>query len=196
MSTESTNASARTRVIRSLKPVAGLVLVGALCAGCDTYQAPSLEVTSVEAAERTDEGVSMVFVLAARNGNNEPLPLRDAEYTLDIEGERVFSGTRSAEATLRQSGVQEIRLPAVVNLDRDPRLADVVASGQARYRLAGTLRYVTPGQIAEILFDTGVRVPSVEFASEGRLDISAARTLKPGVAIPLPDTAPPAEPPQ
>lgn len=133
----------------------------------------------------------MVFDVAAQNDNDEALPLREVEYQLDINGQRAFAGTRSAEATLRRNGVQTIRLPAVVNLGR---AGDV--SSSARYRLSGTLKYVSPGQIAEILFDTGVRIPSVSFMGEGDVDLSTARALQAAPTasfVPLPDTAPPPE---
>lgn len=184
-----------TRVSCALARSAALA-IALLLGGCNVYSSPRLEVIGVTPAERTPDGVSMVFTVDARNDNDEPLPLRDVEYTLDLDGERVFAGTRSAEATLRRNGTQQVRLPAVVRLDDHPNLAGVAAGGRARYRLSGTLRYVTPGQIAEILFDSGVRVPSVDFTSDGELDLSGAKDVKPGVVIPLPDTAPPPEAPQ
>lgn len=134
----------------------------------------------------------MVITLDAQNTNDVPLPLREIEYTLDIDGRRVFAGTRSAEATLRSMGVQSIRLPAVVQLS-----GEQAALGNVRYQLAGTLKYVTPGQVAEVLFDSGVRVPSVDFSGSGDIDLGAATLLSaPGVpqlpqTSPLPDTAPP-----
>ena len=161
----------------------------ALLAGCSGTSAPQLTVTGAQALERTPDGVSVLFNVDARNDNEDPLPLREVEYTLDINGQRAFVGTRSAEATLRSKGTQSLRLPAVVNLARVGEI-----QGPARYRLTGTVRYVAPGQIAEILFDTGVRIPSVAFAGEGEVDLAAARALQPSPNasfVPLPDTAPP-----
>jgi LEA14-like dessication related protein len=160
-----------------------------MLAGCAGTSAPTFNVTAAQALERTPDGVSVVFDVAAQNDNDDPLPLREVEYTLDINGQRAFAGTRSAEATLRRNGSQTIRLPAVVNLARVGEI-----TGPARYRLSGTVKYVTPGQLAEIFFDTGVRIPTASFSGEGEVDLAAAKTLQaaPGASfVPLPDTAPP-----
>lgn len=146
--------------------VALVVVAVAVLSGCTSYRAPVFDVTAVRPAERTGEGVAMVFELDAKNENDVALPLRDVEYSVELDGKTVFKGTRSAEATLRRLGTQQIRLPAVVNLagDHPP------TTGRVPYKISGTVTYVTPGQIAEILFDTGVRVPSVNFSDSGQVD--------------------------
>lgn len=186
----------RTPRITSRPLTSSIVLFGALTllAGCQSIAPPALSVTGAQAGERTPDGVSMIITLDATNSNDVALPLRDVVYTVDIDGQRVFEGTRSPEATLRRSGTQQIKLPAVVNITRsgDSALAS------SRFRVSGTMRYITPGQIAEILFDTGVRVPSVSFSGEGDVNLSAAKAFAPAPGatyVPLPDTAPPPESP-
>lgn len=178
--------------------VAALAGLGFFGAGCESYAPPQLTVTGAQAGERTPDGVSMIFTIDARNDNDVPLPLRDVVYTVDVDGQRVFEGTRSPEATLRRAGTQQIRLPAVVNLTSTPGVAADAMRGASRFRLSGTMRYITPGQLAEVLFDTGVRVPSVSFSGEGEVDLSVAKALSasPNASfVPLPDTAPPPESP-
>jgi hypothetical protein len=148
---------------------AALLVIAALSlTACTSYRAPAFAVAEVRPGERTSEGVAMVFTLDAKNENDVALPLRDVQYTVELDGKKVFTGTRSAEATLRRLGTQQVTLPAVVNLASDsvPR-----TTGRVPYRISGTVTYVTPGQIAEILFDTGVRVPTVGFASSGEVDL-------------------------
>jgi hypothetical protein len=41
------------------------------------------------------------------------------------------------------------------------------------YRLSGTLQYITPGALAELLFDTGVSQPDVSFVQSGTIDLTA-----------------------
>jgi hypothetical protein len=113
----------------------------------------------------------MSFTLDAYNDNEIPLPLRDVTYSVTLDGREVFRGTRSAEATLRRKGVQQLRLPAVIAIEP----GDSPPTGMQEFRLSGTLTYVTPGKIAELLFDTGVRVPSVGFATEGQIDLGSAQ---------------------
>ena len=47
--------------------------------------------------------------------------------------------------------------------------------GVRRYTLTGQVYYVTPGQLAEVLFDAGVRTPSESFSFEGEIDFSKYR---------------------
>ncbi len=136
-------------------------------AGCTTYREPVLSVASARATERTPDGTAVAFTIDAQNTNDEPLPLREVEYRLDIDGRQVFSGTRSAEATLRRRGTQQFQLPA--SIQGQGQDAPV---GPSRYVLSGVLYYITPGQLAETLFDAGVRKPSVSFRFEGEVDLS------------------------
>lgn len=147
-----------------------LAAVAVVGSGCDNPSAPRLEHSTATLTDRTPEGVSMAFTLDAYNDNEIPLPLRDFEYTVSIDGRDVFRGTRSAEATLRRKGVQQLRLPAVIALEPGQE----APSGMQEFRVRGTLTYVTPGKIAELLFDSGVRVPTANFKTEGQIDLGAA----------------------
>ncbi|MCC6675999.1 MAG: LEA type 2 family protein [Phycisphaerales bacterium] len=145
------------------------VLTGVLAGGCSSYEAPNLKVVEARVSERSAEGVVLMFTLDAENPNEEGLPLRSVDYRVLLDGREVFTGTRSAEATLRRYGTQQIRLPAVVAMTDPGAVAPA-----ANYRIEGTLSYITPGEIAEILFDAGVRQPSVGFSGEGKADMTAA----------------------
>ena len=155
----------------------GAIALTCLWTGGCGYAAPALRITDARATERTPDGLAMLFTVEARNENIEALPLRDVDYSVELNGRRVFVGTRSAEATIRRLGAQTFTLPAVVNLHSDPSFADI--SGPVSYRVAGSLRYVTPGQLAEVLFDSGVHVPSVGFSGDGQIDFSTAQTVMP-----------------
>jgi hypothetical protein len=137
--------------------------------GCQSTSAPRLEHAAASVTDRTPEGVAMSFTMDAFNDNDIHLPLRDVHYSVWIGEREVFRGTRSAEATLRRKGVQQLRLPAVIALEP----GELSPSGMQEFRLRGTMTYVTPGKIAELLFDSGVRVPTVGFATEGQIDFGA-----------------------
>ncbi|MCW5776511.1 MAG: LEA type 2 family protein [Phycisphaeraceae bacterium] len=134
--------------------------------GCSSARAPSLSVSEVHVIERTSEGVAVEFVLDAENPNQVELPLRQVFYSLTVDGRRVFTGERSAEATLRRDGTQQIRLPAVVPLGT----GDGALRGIHPYRLHGTMRYVTPGAFAEAMFEAGLNRPSISFSDSGTID--------------------------
>lgn len=159
---------------------AAAVVGAAALGGCETASAPRLEHAAASVTDRTGEGVALSFAIDAYNDNDIALPLRDVTYTLTLDGEEVFSGTRSAEATLRRRGVQQIKLPAVIAL----RPGKPAPEGVKEFRLHGKMTYVTPGRLAELLFDTGVRVPSVGFETEGLVDLGTAASAAVSQATP------------
>ena len=152
--------SARRGLQALLTAAAGLALLA--LGACSSYSAPKVENVGVSAPSTGASGATaVVFDLNVRNDNDEGLPLRVVDYTLEIDGKRVFAGTRSAEATAPAKGVQRVRLPAAFE-------GSELRPG-ARYRLSGSFTYVIPGAFAEALFDSGVRVPSASFAAEGEI---------------------------
>lgn len=161
--------SARPTAVSRVSVVLLSVLAAALLPACAATTAPRFEFAGATLAERTAEGVAVSITLDAYNDNDIALPLRDIDYTVEIDGRTVFRGTRSAEATLRRRGVQQIRLPAVIALapgEQGP-------TGETDLRLVGRVTYVTPGKLAEVLFDSGVRVPTASVVAEGTVDLGA-----------------------
>lgn len=137
----------------------------AILAGCSGYRDPELRVVQTNVRDRTADGVVVDVTIEASNANGVELPLKEVRYDLLVGGQRVFSGFRSPEATLRRYGTQQIRLPASVP-------ADLAAGGSAGYEVRGVLEYTTPGEIAEILFENDLRRPKVSFAQTGTIDLS------------------------
>lgn len=136
--------------------------------GCKGAAPPRFEVESVSLTEQTPSGYVLTFTLQGENSNDEALPLRDVHYTLSLDGRTVFSGHRSAQATLPRNGTQRITLPiAIATRPGEPQWFD-----EARYQLNGSVVYLLPGSIAELLFDSGLRRPSVAFGRSGVLDYS------------------------
>ena len=150
-----------------------IALAVGLLAGCSSYSAPKLNVVEAAITQRTAEGAVVRFTLDAENTNQVELPLKSISYRLSLNGQEVFRGFRSPEATLRRLGTQQITLPTVVRLEDQALL-----EGPVRYRLDGTLTYITPGSVAEILFDAGVRRPSVGFRDAGTLVLVEAPELE------------------
>lgn len=181
----------KTLTFRNASIVLPILSLALLLGGCESYSAPLLSMSRAEPTERTPDGCAMLFTLDARNENEDALPLRTVEYRLDLNGREVFVGTRSAESTLRRLGTQQLKLPAVVSLTPDTQS---LVSGQSHYRLTGSLYYVTPGRLAETLFDSGVHTPSIGFAFEGDIDLSRAAFTTPVPAAPSTNPEP-KEPP-
>ena len=146
--------------------IIGVVLL--LGPGCSRYRDPLFRVSAVTVGEMTDEALQLHFDLRLTNPNNDPLQLVQFDYTVSVEGRRVFQGRRAAEATLNVLVTRTLTIPAVVPYDR----MGWVESGPPPtfgYRLSGTLLYLTPGELAETLLDTGLRRPKVRFAHAGEV---------------------------
>lgn len=139
-------------------------------AGCTSYAPPSLTVAEAAIVEESPSGLVIDFAIDATNANAVELPLREVRYSLRLDGEEVFRGVRSPEATLRRLGTQRFTIPVAVRLDEANRPPGVV-----RYTLEGQLLYLTPGQLAEVLFDIRVRRPTVSFRQEGTVDLGERR---------------------
>jgi LEA14-like dessication related protein len=132
-----------------LRRVVAILACAVILGGCSPYRAPALSVRKAAITNVTEEGVVIRFTLDAENSNGVELPLKKISYRLYLDGREVFRGIRSPEATLRRLGSQSITLPAVVTVDEQISKLQ----GPVRYRIEGTLSYITPGSVAQILFD-------------------------------------------
>ncbi len=135
--------------------------------GCSGYLMPKVAVGDAVLTDQTDEAVRLEIPVDLQNPNTEPLELLRFSYSVSVNGSQVYSGKRSAEATLAAGGGKHMILPAIVPLERMGWSGGLPAD--ASWTLRGNLMYVTPGEIAEILLDTGVRKPKVGFSGAGRV---------------------------
>ncbi|MFZ4573836.1 MAG: LEA type 2 family protein [Phycisphaerales bacterium] len=143
-----------------VRPALALSLSTALLAGCSSVAPPELRVTEAKVSQSTD-GSLLTILLDAENPNDEPLPLREVRYSVEVNGTRVFEGLRSAESTLRRYGTRTIALPVSL-----PPGSPGNISGGA-FRIRGELTYKEPGALAQTLLDAELVNPSVSFAGEG-----------------------------
>ena len=157
----------------------------ACSSGCSWYKPPTMQAAGArvidiaanlpseaqvaEGSSAGGSGVAIEVMLDVTNPNDEGLPLRTVDYTVEIDGKEVYSGMRSAEATASRDSTQRVRLPASFV----PSRVGVDPVGIKEYRVIGTMTYVTPGAFAQALFDSGARVPSVSFTTTGEIDFSA-----------------------
>jgi hypothetical protein len=177
--------SLTSRYTPPMRLALAVLFAAAAGAGCSNSP-PELRVVSAEVQERTAEGIVLSFTVEAENPNREPLPLHAVEYDLSLNGQRVFTGLRSAEATVRRYGTQTFTLPAALPLTLNPPL------GSPEYVLSGKVEYVVPGALAETLFDVRVFRPSTGFSGRGTVNLDQ---LKPAEPEPKPGEPPPMPPP-
>lgn len=131
--------------------------------GCRSVTAPTFDAQSAQTTRATDDAVAIEFVIDAENPNPDPMPLRRVDYELAVNGRTVFSARRSPEATIPPFGTQRFTLPAVVPAEMQPD------DPTAPYTLSGTVRYLEPGRLNEILFDRDLRVPKAPLRLRGTI---------------------------
>lgn len=176
-----------TRSSRRLVAAAAAFVAAASLPACAVYEPPRFEVSGVSETEASDEARVLRFELSAVNPNDRALPLREARYRLVLDGAQVFDAQRSAMATAPAYGSQPVELPVVVTAERfDLSRLD---SGELPYTLTGSVEYQTPGQLAEVLFDTGVRRLRAPIRLRGTLDLgeNGPGENDPGQNRPTPD---------
>lgn len=139
--------------------------------GCTVYRDPSVSVVGAAVTETADGLLGIELSLLLENPNDQPLALHEFNYTLAVDGAVAYHGRWAASATLPASGTRQLTIPAVVRYDQVGWTASSAGS-KLRYDLTGHLLYIVPGEIAEILFDTGVRKPEASFTAQGVLDLT------------------------
>ncbi len=146
-----------------------LLCLLAFLPGCTGVASPQLSVVEVRTDENEPTGRRLIVVVKAENRSDDALPLKDAAYTVRLDGKQVFQGQRSPESTLRKWGIQTITLPVAIA----PETLASVGSGSVKYEVSGSLVYLPPGKLNEILYDYGLLRPTTGFHSSGQIDLAA-----------------------
>jgi LEA14-like dessication related protein len=130
--------------------------------GCSKAIPPSFEAVSVKEIERSDERSVIAFTIRATNPNADPIPLRAVRYRVSIDGDTVFEGVRSPETTLHKYADSEFSLPAVIPMS--------YLQGSIDYELLGSVEYIPPGRLSEVLFDAEIKVPEAPLEISGNIN--------------------------
>ncbi|MBO6512334.1 MAG: LEA type 2 family protein [Phycisphaerales bacterium] len=153
----------RTPILSAL--IAVLIISMALSTGCSNIKSPRFETVGVREIEHTQERTVYAFSVKATNPNREPIPLKQVAYTVSIDNQHVFSGVRSPETTLHTYGEHTFELPAVFEVPRSQ------LSGIIDYKLVGTTKYLKPGKLQEVLYESRISVPKAGFNLRGKIDV-------------------------
>jgi len=143
----------------------------ALTGGCSPYRDPAIAINSAKLADKSDEALALQFTLDLNNPNSDPLKLSQFEYDVSINGVKAYSGLRSAQATLASSTQRQLQIPAIIRYDTMGWTPGSSLPPSVRFDVVGRLQYLTPGDIAQVLFDTGVRRPKAHFSGSGEVDL-------------------------
>lgn len=135
---------------------AGLLLAAVALAGCATAKAPTVELSGMSASFDEPDGSTLWFNLVVVNTDTVDLPLAEARYSVMVNGETVFSGVRSCEATAPARGEALVRLPASA-----PNSVAINPGDDVTIR--GRITYLTPSRLSEVLFDADIFRPEKAF---------------------------------
>jgi len=144
------------------------VLVTGSAGGCAGISAPPIEVFDMEYVEASPEAVRFDVALEVENRGSEAITLRDFRYTVRTASGWSYTGRRAALATLQSGRRQAFSVPVVLPGDA----ADT--AGDEQWTLTGRLEYLTPGEVARVLYDAGLRRPRVRFSGSGRVPVPHA----------------------
>jgi len=133
--------------------------------GCSSVRDPRFETMGVREVERTETRTVYAFLVKATNPNKEPIPLREVSYKVTLDGDYTFEGVRSPETTLHTYGEHTFELPAVFELTPGQ------LSGVVDYKLNGSVKYLRPGALAEVMFESKVSVPKAGFHLRGQVNV-------------------------
>jgi hypothetical protein len=149
----------------------GLVLLAVTLvgAGCSSYRKPRIVVGGALISETSAEAMRFDVGLDLSNSNAVPLELVEFKYSVIVDGRRAFTGRRSAQATLAPESSTQVTIPFIVRFDR---MEWDELPPTARWSVSGRLLYIQPGELAEILLDTGVRRPKVSFSGRGEVQLA------------------------
>ena len=147
------------RVLRST----ALFLSMLLLTGCHNTSSPRFEAVGVREVEREGDRSVIEFSVLATNPNPDPIPLRTISYRVRIGDEVVFEGVRSPETTLHNYSTHEFILPAVIPSEMLLR--------SFQYELHGSVQYIPPGRLSEVLFDAEILVPEAALDLVGSVDV-------------------------
>ncbi len=144
--------------------ISALLCMPLFFVGCSGIRQPRFESVGVREVERTDSRVVYAFVIKATNPNKESVPLKEISYRVTLDGQHTFDGLRSPETTLYTYAEHTFELPAVFEITRS-ELAGVID-----YKIQGQAKYMNPGKLSEVLFDSKIKVPKVKFNLRGQVN--------------------------
>ena len=146
-----------------------LIALLALATGCSSFKAPGIAVLDATLVESTAEANRFDVEIDLMNPNDEALEIREFSYSFTVTGGPAYTGRWSLGQTLAPGHRSQVTLPAVVVLDP-------AAGTEPRWRIRGQVLYVSPGALAEILLDSGVRKPRARFRGEGTVRVAGVDT--------------------
>ena len=142
------------RCLPLLLALAGLAAAG----GCTTP--PGIRVTGVDVVEVGADTSEVAVRLEIQNTTAEPIRLDTWDYTLDVRGQRAYSGVWVAAITVPAESRILTAIPATVSNAQ-------LQNADAPWNASGWIRYLEPTRFSQMLYDLGLNRPSTTFGGSG-----------------------------
>lgn len=135
-----------------------LSLAAAALAACTTP--PGIRVTGLDVVEESASTAEVAVRLEIRNPTAVPIRLDTWNYTLQVNGQQMYSGQWVAAITVPPESRVLTAIPAVI-----PRDAESQTAG---WSVGGSIRYLEPTRFSQMLYDLGLNRPSTGFSGQGQ----------------------------
>ena len=126
-------------------------------------KSPQVDIVDVSLKQQTIDGARVETTLTLYNPNNETIPLAKVRYTFNIDGFGSFECTDVPGLSLPAEGYQQLVLPAAI------ATAGQDVTGRL-YTVHGQISYDPPGEVQEMMQQTGFPLPWISFSRTGMLE--------------------------
>ena len=116
--------------------------------------------TGVDVVEVGTDSSEVAVRLEIVNTTAEPIRLDTWDYTLDVRGQRAYSGVWVAAITIPAESRVLTAIPATV-----PNMQ--LQNADAPWNAGGWIRYLEPTRFSQMLYDLGLNRPSTNFGGSG-----------------------------
>ncbi len=144
-------------------------LIVILVAGCSLrpprlpdVQNPRIDSIDVAVTERTTDGVRVEITLLIYNPNDESLPMPNVYYSFNVDGLGSFRFDDIPAVSLPPENTQRLVLPAALAAGEQDITGRI-------YTVQGRISYHPPGEVQEMLKQTGFPLPWISFSHSGML---------------------------
>lgn len=141
---------------RALRAAAWIGCAG-LASAC--VPSPQITVTGVDVVEIGEDASELAIRMTLKNDADVPVKLDIWSYSLQAAGAR-YSGRWSAGITIPPQESVSASIPAVIPNSASPGPNCAWTSG-------GTVTFLAPSRLAEVLFELGLNRPSTGFSGSG-----------------------------
>jgi hypothetical protein len=130
---------------------------------------------NVRLTRQTAEGARVESVVRITNPNDVELAIDSATIRMNVRGVDAFISETEPAIALPPNASQTFTVAAAF-----PRDSGVASLEGAAYRLSTTVHFVPPGEIREILTESGVPLPFLTVSRSGRLSTGGSEPVGAG----------------